>query len=206
MIDFVALALYSTLMGSTPGPNNVMLTASGVNFGFARTLPHMLGIACGHVVQVMLACLSLGEIFVRYPLTQRSLKIAGFCYLLYLSWRILMSSSSSEKQGAKETFAFLRGGVVSVCQSEGVGFCDDGCDLCWRTMICRGLFCNLYECKTNARLRARGGVGGRSSPAKARCERARKRFLLFVVACLRFLQARYATTKTYIIAYNNSYH
>ena len=106
MIDFVALALYSTLMGSTPGPNNVMLTASGVNFGFARTLPHMLGIACGHVVQVMLACLSLGEIFVRYPLTQRSLKIAGFCYLLYLSWRILMSSSSSESKGRRRPLHF----------------------------------------------------------------------------------------------------
>ena len=97
MIDFVALALYSALMGSTPGPNNVMLTASGVNFGFARTIPHMLGIAFGHIVQVMVTCLSLGEIFVRYPLTQRGLKVAGFCYLLYLSWRILGSSASSEK-------------------------------------------------------------------------------------------------------------
>ena len=97
MIDFVALALYSALMGSTPGPNNVMLTASGVNFGFVRTIPHMLGIAFGHIVQVMVTCLSLGEIFVRYPLTQRGLKVAGFCYLLYLSWRILGSSASSEK-------------------------------------------------------------------------------------------------------------
>ena len=101
MIDFVALALYSALMGSTPGPNNVLLTASGVNFGFARTIPHMLGIACGHTVLVMLACLSLGEIFVRYPLAQRSLKIAGFCYLLYLSWRILMMSSSSSKNNGR---------------------------------------------------------------------------------------------------------
>ena len=106
MIDFVALALYSTLMGSTPGPNNVMLTASGVNFGFARTIPHMLGIACGHVAQVMLACLSLGELFVRYPLAQSSLKIAGFCYLLYLSWRILMSSSSAENKGRRRPLHF----------------------------------------------------------------------------------------------------
>ena len=99
MIDFAALALYSALMGSTPGPNNVMLTASGVNFGFMRTLPHMFGIAFGHVIQVMLTCLSLGEIFVRYPLAQRSLKIAGFCYLLYLSWRILRSSTGEENKG-----------------------------------------------------------------------------------------------------------
>ena len=106
MIDYVALALYSTLMGSTPGPNNVMLTASGVNFGFARTIPHMLGIACGHTVLVMMACLSLGEIFVRYPLAQRSLKIAGFCYLLYLSWRILMSSSNSENKGRSRPLNF----------------------------------------------------------------------------------------------------
>ena len=106
MIDYVALALYSTLMGSTPGPNNVMLTASGVNFGFTRTIPHMLGIACGHTVLVMMACLSLGEIFVRYPLAQRSLKIAGFCYLLYLSWRIFMSSSNSENKGRSRPLNF----------------------------------------------------------------------------------------------------
>ena len=106
MIDFVALALYCVLMGSTPGPNNVMLTASGVNFGFAKTIPHMLGIAFGHIVQVMMTCLSLGELFVRYPLAQRSLKIAGFCYLLYLSWRILGASASSEKRGRSRPLRF----------------------------------------------------------------------------------------------------
>ena len=97
MIDYVALALYCVLMGSTPGPNNVMLTASGVNFGFVRTIPHMLGIAFGHIVQVMVTCLSLGEIFVRYPLMHQGLKVVGFCYLLYLSWRIFGSSMSSDK-------------------------------------------------------------------------------------------------------------
>ena len=101
MIDFVALMLYCALMGSTPGPNNVMLTASGVNFGFARTIPHMLGIGFGHIVQVMVTCLSLGEIFLRYPIAQRSLKIAGFCYLLYLSWRILGASAGKEKKGSR---------------------------------------------------------------------------------------------------------
>ncbi len=101
MIDYVALALYCVLMGSTPGPNNVMLTASGVNFGFTRTLPHMIGIAFGHIIQIIVTCLSLGEIFVRYPAAQRSLKIAGFCYLLYLSWRIVGASASVGKGGGR---------------------------------------------------------------------------------------------------------
>ena len=79
MIDFVALALYSALMGSTPGPNNVMLTASGVNFGFrqddsSHVEKDRFWTYCSYVMET---CLSLGEIFVRYPLTQRGLKVVG---------------------------------------------------------------------------------------------------------------------------------
>ena len=107
MIDFIALGLYCTLMGSTPGPNNVMLTASGVHYGFARTIPHMLGIACGHILQVLITCLSLGEIFIRYPMIQTALKVAGFLYLLYLSYRIVGSKLTSGRENGGRPLYFI---------------------------------------------------------------------------------------------------
>lgn len=107
MIDFVALALYCALMGGTPGPNNVMLTASSVHYGFARTIPHMLGIAAGHVLQVLITCLSLGEVFLRYPATQTTLRIVGFLYLMYLSYRILGSKVAGARKGSGRPLYFL---------------------------------------------------------------------------------------------------
>ena len=79
-------------MFATPGPNNAMLTASGIKFGFKRTLPHMFGIPFGHIIQITLVCFGLGALFQKYPVIQFYLKWLCFVYLLYLrvenSWII----------------------------------------------------------------------------------------------------------------------
>ena len=67
---FFALVSYYFVMFATPGPNNAMLTASGIKFGFKRTLPHLIGIQFGHVVQITLVCFGLGTLFQKYPLIQ----------------------------------------------------------------------------------------------------------------------------------------
>ena len=77
MIDlklFIALSSFYFVMFATPGPNNAMLTASGIKFGFKRTLPHLFGIPCGHIIQIALVCLGLGKIFQVYPFIQEFLK------------------------------------------------------------------------------------------------------------------------------------
>ena len=56
---FFALISYYFVMFATPGPNNAMLTASGIKFGFKRTLPHMFGIPFGHIIQITLVCFVL---------------------------------------------------------------------------------------------------------------------------------------------------
>ncbi len=81
-------ALYMISMTITPGPNNVMLTASGANYGYWRTLPHILGIMAGCFVLFSAIALGLGLLFERYPLFQSLLKIVGSLYLLYLAWKI----------------------------------------------------------------------------------------------------------------------
>ena len=95
---FFALISYYFVMFVTPGPNNAMLTASGIKFGFKRTIPHMFGIPFGHVIQITLVCLGLGSIFQRYPNIQFYLKWICFVYLLYLGWKIIGSFSDNKKE------------------------------------------------------------------------------------------------------------
>ena len=64
---FSALATFYFTMFFTPGPNNAMLTASGLKFGFVRTLPHLIGIPLGHIVQIGLTCFGLANVFLFYP-------------------------------------------------------------------------------------------------------------------------------------------
>lgn len=95
---FAALALFVFVTAFTPGPNNIMVTASGVNFGFMRTIPHMAGITVGFVVLVVAAAAGLGAVFAAAPALQTVLKIAGALYMLWLAWKVANSSPDS---GAK---------------------------------------------------------------------------------------------------------
>lgn len=100
MLDTAALASYAFVMSITPGPNNVMLTASGAAFGYRATLPHLLGISFGHAFQTALVGLGLGLLFARYPLLHLALKWLGFAYLLYLGWKLLWAGRIGHAQAS----------------------------------------------------------------------------------------------------------
>jgi len=87
--NLLPFATYEFIMGITPGPNNVMLTAAGVHFGFRRTLPHILGISFGVALLLGVCCTSLGTLFVHFPVMRVALEWIGAAYLLYLGWRLL---------------------------------------------------------------------------------------------------------------------
>ena len=72
----------------TPGPNNLMLLASGANFGFRRTVPHMLGIALGMPAMVVVVGLGMMQVFEAWPLSLTILKTLSVIYLLFLAWKI----------------------------------------------------------------------------------------------------------------------
>ena len=93
-----ALIVYYFIMFATPGPNNAMLTASGMKFGYLRTLPHIIGIPLGHFIQITLVCYGLGNVFIKFPQIQFYMKFLCFVYLLYLSWRMLGSISVTKKE------------------------------------------------------------------------------------------------------------
>ena len=95
---FSALATFYFTMFVTPGPNNSMLTFSGLKFGFVRTLPHVIGIPLGHIFQIGLTCFGLGKLFLIYPQTQFYMKILCFLYLLYLAWKMIGSFDMVKKE------------------------------------------------------------------------------------------------------------
>ena len=95
---FSALATFYFTMFVTPGPNNSMLTFSGLKFGFVRTLPHAIGIPLGLIFQIGLTCFGLGKIFLIYPQIQFYMKILCFLYLLYLAWKMIGSFDMVKKE------------------------------------------------------------------------------------------------------------
>jgi threonine/homoserine/homoserine lactone efflux protein len=85
---FLALVVFAFVMAFTPGPNNILLTTSGVNFGFARTIPHLLGVDVGFVILLATFAAGLGLVFAAVPALQYVLKVAGALYMLWLAWKV----------------------------------------------------------------------------------------------------------------------
>jgi len=94
--EFIAaISVYSFVMYATPGPNNSILTASGIKFGFIRSIPNIIGVSLGHGIQLALVCFGLGSLFTQFPILLEILKYIGACYLLYLAWKMLGSLNIS---------------------------------------------------------------------------------------------------------------
>jgi threonine/homoserine/homoserine lactone efflux protein len=91
----LALISYAFVMSITPGPNNVMLLASGANFGFKPTVPHMLGITVGVIVMLLGVGLGVGQLLLANPRVYIGLKIVSLAYLLWLAWQIATSGPVS---------------------------------------------------------------------------------------------------------------
>ena len=126
---FSALAAFYFTMFVTPGPNNAMLTASGMKFGFIRTLPHLIGIPLGHIFQIGLVCFGLGNLFLIYPQIQFYMKILCFLYLLYLSWKMIGSFNLIKKESGRplmlyeaSLFQFINPKAWSIAIAVASGF------------------------------------------------------------------------------------
>lgn len=106
LLAFIAFAFVTSV---TPGPNNMMLLASGVNFGLRRSLPHMFGISLGFMLLVASVGLGLGQLFEQVPLLYNVLRYLGAAYLLYLAWKIANSGApDSQSNAAGKPFSFLQ--------------------------------------------------------------------------------------------------
>jgi threonine/homoserine/homoserine lactone efflux protein len=104
----LAVVLYGIVSSVTPGPNNFMLLSSGVNFGFRRTIPHMLGIAGGFASLLLAVGFGLGAVLTTFPSLHLVLKVAGAAYLMYLAYRIATSRSLGDGNGRAEPMSFMQ--------------------------------------------------------------------------------------------------
>ncbi len=102
-----ALVLFCFVSGATPGPNNLMLMSSGVNFGFRRTLPHLAGVVLGFSLMVALIGLGLDAIFTRFPALLPIMRWVGAGYMLWLAWRIARSGPVREGQASARPLGFF---------------------------------------------------------------------------------------------------
>jgi threonine/homoserine/homoserine lactone efflux protein len=103
-----ALAAFAFVTSITPGPNNMMLLASGANFGFRRSIPHMLGIGIGFTVMVMLVGAGLMQLFDAWPRSYTILKVLSAAYMLWLAWKIANSASPEGMNAGATPMTFLQ--------------------------------------------------------------------------------------------------
>jgi threonine/homoserine/homoserine lactone efflux protein len=104
LIALISFCFVSTI---TPGPNNMMLLSSGATFGLRRTVPHILGIAGGCAVMVLVLGWSLAGIAAHLPLLYTVLHIAAAGYLLWLAWRIATSAGPHDAGARGRPFGVL---------------------------------------------------------------------------------------------------
>lgn len=104
----LALILFAFASSITPGPNNIMLLASGANFGLRRTVPHMLGISGGHALMVALVGLGLLQLFAAIPWLKTALMIASAAYLLWLAWKIANAAAPGARDATGRPFSFVQ--------------------------------------------------------------------------------------------------
>jgi threonine/homoserine/homoserine lactone efflux protein len=104
---FLSLLGFACVAAGTPGPNNIMVMSSGATFGFRRTVPHLLGIALGHGLMVVLIALGLGEVFIRMPALHNVLTVLAAIYMLWLAWKIAHAGAPGQG-GNTRPFTFLQ--------------------------------------------------------------------------------------------------
>ncbi|MGI2259845.1 LysE family translocator [Shewanella sp. GXUN23E] len=104
----LALCLFVFSTAVTPGPNNILLMSSGVNFGFRRSLPLISGICIGFPSMVLAVGLGLSEVFQRLPLMHTTIKTLGIAYLLYMAYRLAASSSRIETRKRSKPLGFFQ--------------------------------------------------------------------------------------------------
>ncbi|MEE2944427.1 MAG: LysE family translocator [Pseudomonadota bacterium] len=103
-----ALIAFAFVTSITPGPNNMMLLASGANFGFVRTIPHMLGIGIGFTIMVMLVGAGLMQLFDAWPPSYVILKVLSAAYMLWLAWKIAHSASPEGMSAGAKPMTFTQ--------------------------------------------------------------------------------------------------
>ena len=107
----LAMVIFAITTSVTPGPNNILVMSSGVNFGSKRSLPLLTGICVGFALMIFLVGVGLGQVFAWFPALHTIIKALGSLYLLYLAWLIMTSSGIGDSSAQSEPLTFFKGAL-----------------------------------------------------------------------------------------------
>ncbi len=107
-MEFTAIILFAIVTCVTPGPNNTMIMASGLNYGMRRSMPHYFGICLGFPAMVLAVGMGIAGLFETYPFLHIALKLIGALYLSYLAWRIATAPVGKLQRGEGKPFTFIQ--------------------------------------------------------------------------------------------------
>ncbi len=113
LTDLSSIFIFMFIMAITPGPNNIMMLTSGLNFGYKKTIPHMLGVAIGFTLMVLGVGLGLGTLFEKFPIIADIIKIISIAYLFYLAYKIATNTNiQTDNDDANESKPFT---FIQIC-------------------------------------------------------------------------------------------
>ena len=115
----LSFTLFASVSAFTPGPNNIMLAASGANFGFRASLPHILGVSAGFISMVIAAGFGLASLFTVFPNLYNIFKSISYIFLVYLAWKI-GSAGRAQTQHPDEPLRFWQGAIFQLVNPKGV--------------------------------------------------------------------------------------
>lgn len=107
MDSLLPLTLFAFVSSITPGPNNIMLTSSGIRFGFTRSIPHMLGITIGFGLLLALCAAGIGSLILAVPSMHVILKVIGSTYLIYLAWQLRGMAFRQDEEAEARPMSFV---------------------------------------------------------------------------------------------------
>ena len=119
LTTIASFALFAAVSAFTPGPNNIMLAASGANFGFRASVPHILGVSVGFISLVIAAGFGLASLFAAFPGLYDIMKFISFMFLIYLAWR-LGSAGRTPTQRPNEPLRFWQAAMFQLVNPKGV--------------------------------------------------------------------------------------
>ena len=117
--NLLAVITFAMVTAFTPGPNNLMLAASGANFGFRRTVPHIAGITIGFMTVFLAAGAGLGSLFTALPQLYDLLKILSVLFLIYLAWHI-GGAGRAERRDRDRPLSFTQAALFQAVNPKGV--------------------------------------------------------------------------------------
>jgi threonine/homoserine/homoserine lactone efflux protein len=119
MTLYLAILLFAVSSSITPGPNNIMIMTSGLNYGVKESIPHLLGICFGFPAMVIIVGLGFSVVFEIYPIIHEGIKVIGTIYLLYLAWLIASSSTTSFENGDAKPLSFTQAALFQWVNPKG---------------------------------------------------------------------------------------